>query len=85
MAVVPVLVNTNEPVALKLPIVLVLVVATPLLIKIPMNGELVLDPTEVTPVKLMLAMVLVEIVDEVLPVIPLKRIPVKLPVEPVSV
>ena len=75
----------SEPVADWLPMVLLFVLASPFVTNMPKNGLLVLVPLEVTPVKLTEAIVLLFILETVPPVIPLKTIPRKMPVEPVKV
>lgn len=75
--------KVSEPVADWLPIVLLFEVTLPLAIYIAMNGDDVLVPNEVTPVKLTDAMVLLLIFETVPAVIPAKEMPRNDPVEPV--
>ena len=83
MPVVVFVENVNDPVTLWLPMVLLLVLTTPFWAMIPMKGLEVVVPFDVTPVRLTLAMVLLEIVETALPVGPLNTIPANFPVEPV--
>ena len=75
----------KEPVAAWLPIVLLFVFTSPLDMRMPEKGLLKPVKADVTPVKLTAAIVLLLIFDTVPAAIPVKTIPLKLPVDPVKV
>ena len=64
--------NVSEPVALWLPMVLLLVLARPAATRIAVKGLLVPDPVEVTPESLTEAIVLLLILETVPSKMPLK-------------
>ena len=72
------------PATVWLPIKLLLLLARPVEIKIPANGLEVVVLLEVTPVRLTLVMVFPLMLETVPPVMPEKKMPWNLPVEPVS-